>query len=192
MRSSSLTVFFSGVLFGAALYSSNSSAASLDLNLSNHAAQIRFASVIGGSTAGRSEASLGFLYNDDENYVVDAGLLVIDVAGSKSPGLELGVGGKFYFADGDKSEAVAISLGGQVRYKLPALQRLNFGVDGYYAPNIVAFADADKMYEVGARVGYKILPTADAYIGYRRIRAEFDRGNETLDESIIFGIKISY
>ena len=191
MRSSSLAIVTS-LLAGAATFSSHSNAASLDLNLNNKSAQIRLATVIGGTTMGRTQASTSFLYNDDEKYVFDLGLLVIDVAGSKSPGLELGVGPKLYFADGDKGEAVCIGLGGQIRYKIPALQRLNFGLEGYYAPDIVSFANADSMYEVGFRIGYEILPTADVYGGYRRIRAEFDVGDETLDESLMVGFKLSF
>lgn len=185
-------LFISGALLGGALASNTSSAASFDINLSNDSAQVRYATVIGGSTLGRTETSASLLYTDSEKYVADLGLLVIDVAGSKSPGLELGVGPKFYYADGDNGTAVAIGLGGQLRYKIPGLQRVNFGMDAYYAPNIVAFADASSMYEFGLRAGYEILPTADAYIGYRRIHADFDAGNETLDEAIIFGLKVSF
>jgi hypothetical protein len=192
MRSSSLAILSSGILISAVTFSSHATAASLDLNLNSKSAQLRLATVIGGTTMGRTQTSVGFLYNDDEKYVLDLGLLVIDVAGSKSPGLEIGVGPKLYFADGDKGEAVAIGLGGQLRYKIPALQRINFGLEGYYAPDIVAFADADNMYEVGFRIGYEILPTADVYGGYRRIRAEFDKGNETLDESLMLGFKLSF
>jgi hypothetical protein len=193
MTSSRLTIVFSGILFSAGTFiCGNSSAASLDLNLSNKSAQIRLASTIGGTTMGRTESSIGFMYNDDEKYVVDVGLLVVDVAGSKSPGLEIGVGPKFYFADGDKGEAIAIGLGGRLRYKIPALQRLNFNLEGYFAPDIVAFADANNMYEVDFRIGYEILPTADVYAGYRRIRAKFDLGDETLDESMMFGFKLSF
>jgi len=192
MRTSSLVILSSSVLFGAAGFSANTSAASFDLNLNNKSAQVRFASVIGGTTMGRTETSVGFLYNDEEKYVLDISLLVVDVAGSKSPGLEIGVGPKFYFADGDKGEAIAIGLGGRLRYKIPAIQRLNFGLEGYYAPDIVAFANADNMYEVEFRTGYEILPTADIYAGYRRIRAKFDLGDETLDESIMFGFKLSF
>jgi hypothetical protein len=191
MRSSSLAIL-SSLFFGAVTFSSHGTAASLDLNLNNKSAQVRLAAVVGGTTMGRTQTSIGFLYNDDEKYVLDLGLLVIDVAGSKSPGLEIGVGPKLYFADGDKGEAVAIGLGGQLRYKIPALQRINFGLEGYYAPDIVAFAEADNMYEVGFRAGYEILPTADVYAGYRRIRAEFDKGDETLDESLMFGFKLSF
>jgi hypothetical protein len=192
MRSSSLAILSSGLLVGAVTFSSHATAASLDLNLNNKSAQLRLATVIGGTTMGRTQTSIGFLYNDDEKYVLDLGLLVIDVAGSKSPGLEIGVGPKLYFADGDKGEAVAIGLGGQLRYKIPALQRINFGLEGYYAPDIVAFAEANNMYEVGFRIGYEILPTADVYAGYRRIRAEFDKGDETLDESLMLGFKLSF
>ena len=192
MRSSSPAILSSGLLIGAALFCGNSNASSLDLNLSNKSAQLRYATVIGGTTMGRSETSVGFLYTDEEKYVFDLGLLVVDVAGSKSPGLEIGVGPRFYAADGDNGQAIAIGLGGRLRYKIPALQRLNFGLEGYYAPDIVAFADADNMYEVGFRMGYEILPTADVYAGYRRIRAKFNLGDETLDESLMFGFKLSF
>lgn len=192
MRITRPALLVSGVLFGAGIYCANSPAASLDLNLSNKSAQVRYASVIGGTTVGRTEASMGFLYNDDEIYVLDMSLLVVDVAGSRTPGLEIGVGPKLYFADGDKGEAVAIGLGGRFRYKIPSLERINFSLEGYYAPDIVSFADAEHMYEVEARTGYEILPSADAYVGYRRIRAKFDKGNETLDESIVFGFKMSF
>jgi hypothetical protein len=186
-------LLFSGVFVsGTLLASSHCSAATFDINLSNKSAQVRYATVIGGSTLGRTESSAEFLYTESSKYVLDFGLLVIDVAGSKSPGLEVGVGPKLYFADGDNGHTVAIGLGGQLRYKIPGLQRVNFGLDGYYAPNIVSFANAKNMYEVGIRLGYEILPTADVYTGYRRVHADFDKGDETLDEAIIFGLKVSF
>lgn len=185
-------LLLSGVLMISALASNAADAAYFDLNLSNKSAQARYATVIGGSTLGRTESSVSFLFTDSSKYVVDFGLLVIDVAGSKSPGLEVGVGPKFYFADGDNGQAVTIGLGGQLRYKIPGLPRVNFGLDAYYAPNIVSFADASNMYEFGLRLGYEILPTADVYTGYRRIHANYDKGEETLDESVIFGLKISF
>jgi hypothetical protein len=185
-------LLFSGALLSGALFSNNSSAASFDINLSNRSAQIRYATVIGGSTLGRTESSMAFLYNDSDKYVVDFRLLVIDVAGSKSPGLELGVGPKFYYGHGDNGNAVVIGLGGQLRYNVPGLPRVNFGLDGYYAPNIVSFANAKNLYEVDLRAGYEIMPTADVYLGYRHIHAKFDSGQETLDESTMIGLKISF
>jgi hypothetical protein len=197
MRTGSLTTISKGLFFGGAVFTSlmmsdNSSAASFDINLSNRSAQLRYATVIGGSTLGRTESSVSFLYNDDDKYVLDFGVLVIDVAGSKSPGLEVGVGPKLYYADGEKGQALAVGLGGQLRYKIPALERVNFGLDGYYAPNIVSFADAKNMHEVDLRVGYEILPTADVYLGYRRIHVGFDKGEETVDESTVVGLKMSF
>lgn len=192
MRSSNLAILASGLFFCGLAFSGHSDAASVDFNLSNNSAQARFATVIGGTTVGRTETSVGFLYNDDEKYVVDFGLLVIDVAGSKTPGLEIGVGPRLYYGDGDNGNAVAIGLGGQLRYKFPRLPRINFGLDGFYAPDIVSFADSSYLYEVGARVGYEILPTADVYFGYRRIHADFDKGAETLDEAMMLGLKLAF
>jgi hypothetical protein len=74
--------------------SSSLYARSLDINLSNDSAQFKYASLVGATTFGRTEVGYGFLYNNDHDLLGEISLLVIDEAGSKSPGLELGVGPK--------------------------------------------------------------------------------------------------
>ena len=170
-------------------------AATLDLNLSDESAQVKYGMHVGGTTLGRSELTFGFLYNDNDNKnktMGEVGLLVIDAAGSKSPGLEIGVGPKLYYADGINGNALAIGLGGKLRYKLPTLTRMLLSAEGYYAPGIVSFADADNMYEIDLRIGYEIIPTADLYAGYRLIKADFDKGKEAIDETAMFGMKFRF
>jgi hypothetical protein len=187
MRLRSLTYFLGAMLIGG-----NALGASLDINLSDTSVQVRYASVVGGSTMGRTEGSFGFVYNEDENFVIDAALLVVDVAGSKTPGLEIGVGPKLYYGEGMRGNSFAMGLGGTLRYKFAALPRVNFGVLGFYGPGIVTFGDADSMYEVGAHIGYELLPTADVYIGYRNISFDFDLGKESVDETGMIGLRFRF
>jgi hypothetical protein len=184
------------VVFMAAFAASTTTwAQTFDINLSDTSAQFKYSTRIGNPNEGRSELGFGFLYNDDDNYMGEAGLLIVDVAGTKTPGLEVGVGPKLFAArdDSTSGDAVSIGIGGQLRYKLANLSRVNFTLAGYYAPGIVSFADAKNMYEVNGQVGYEILPTANVYVGYRHIEVNFDPiGKETIDETWMVGMKFSY
>lgn len=172
------------------------SAAKLDINLNQESARFNYYALIGGSTYGRTEMNAGLLYNQDKNMLLEVGLQVIDVAGSKAPGLEIGVGPRLYYFITDIPDAsgVAIALGGDLRYNLPQVQRLALQGTVYYAPSITSTLDADSFFEFGTRVAYEILPTANVYLGYRRIRVGYTKGkgSHTLDDSAMFGINFSF
>jgi len=174
---------------------STSLARSFDINLSDDAAQFKYGSLIGGTNYGRTEMSIGFLYNEDDNYLGEIGLLVIDEAGSKTPGLELGVGPKFWFGGSDEADVdiSAIGLGGQLRYKNPNVPRIVYGASIYYAPSVVSFMDADNMLEYDIRLEYELLPTANVYLGFRSIEAEIkNRKDVEIDESAIIGLRFKF
>ena len=172
------------------------SAARLDANLNQESARFSYYSLIGGSTYGRTEMGVGILYNEDKNALLDLGLQVIDVAGSKSPGLEIGVGPKLYYMISDKPDVsgLSIALGGVLRYNLPSVQRLSLQGTLYYAPSITSTLDTSSFLEYGARVGYEILPTANVYLGYRRINVDYIKGvgRHTLDDSFMLGMNFSF
>ena len=178
------------------LLSATASAQRLDITLKQDSARFSYVTLIGGSTFGRTEMNTGLLYNEDENMAVDIGLQVIDVAGSKTPGLELGVGPRFYYLHHDKKDANAavVALGGQLRYKLPSVQRLALMGSAFYAPSITSTLDAHSMYEIGFGVAYELLPTANTYLLYRRIRADFTQGvgTENIDSGVSLGMNFIF
>jgi len=189
-----LTIFT--LILGSALLSSNASAQRLDINLKQDSARFSYITLIGGSTFGRTEMNTGILYNEDSNLVANIGMQVIDVAGSKTPGLELGVGPRFYYMSHDKSnsDAAAIALGGHLRYKLPSVQRLSFIGRLFYAPSITTTLDSDSLSEIGIGVSYELLPTANIYLHYRRIHADFNGGvgSKTLDDGAVLGVDFTF
>ena len=175
---------------------STASAQKIDINLSQESARLTHISLVGGSNFGRTEMNVGLLYNEDDNAVLDVGLQVIDAVGSKTPGLEIGVGPRFYYLRNDKFDvdAAVIALGGHMRYKLPSVQRLAIRGALYYAPSITSTMDSDNMYETEAGIAYELLPTADIYLTHRRIRVKFTKGvgTETIDSGVSVGIKIAF
>ena len=178
-----------------AMISSSLYARTFDINLSSDAAQFKYASLIGATNYGRTELGFGFLYNEDDNMLGEISLLVIDEAGTKSPGLELGVGPKLYIADPDDPsiDFVAIGLGGQLRYKNLNVPRVVYGASLFYAPSIVSFGDADQMYEFDMRIEYELLPTANIYLGYRSIQADIkNRKDIEIDESAMIGLQFKF
>jgi len=169
-------------------------AQNFEFNLSEHAAQANFTSAVGGTTYGRTELTVGGVYNDiKQASIAELSLLVVDSAGARSPGLQVGIGPKVFFAKRDDNTAFAIAVGAQAKYKLGMDDRLFTRGQVFYAPSIVTFSDANKMYQVSAELGYEILPTADGYVGYRVIEAEFPlNSDKVLDSSAYFGIRIQF
>ena len=168
-------------------------AQTLDINLSDDSAQFKYAALVGGSIYGRSELSVGFLYHENGNTLSEVGLHVVDEAGSKTPGLILGVGPKLYYATTKKGDALAVGLGGRAQYKVPEVQRLVLAGYFYYAPGITSFMDADSLFEGGLAVEYELLPTANAYLGYRTIQTRMAvRGNAAVDRGLIAGLRFSF
>ncbi|WP_455209426.1 YfaZ family outer membrane protein [Kaarinaea lacus] len=177
------------------IVSSNLYARSLDFNLSSESAQVKYATLMGATNYGRTEVGFGFLYHEDKNYLGEVSLLVIDEAGSKSPGLEVGVGVKFYFGQADKPDVSysAIGLGGQLRYRAASVPRIVYSGTLFYAPGIVSFQDSDQMYEAGATIEFEVIPTANVYVGYRLIESEIkNRDNVKIDDNFIIGMRFKF
>ena len=184
------------LILASLLLSATASAQRLDITLKQDSARFSYISLIGGSTFGRTEMNTGLLYNEDENMAIDIGLQVIDVAGSKTPGLELGVGPRFYYLHHDKKDVdgAAVALGGQLRYKLPSVPRLSILGSAFYAPSITSTLDTQNMNEIGFGIAYELLPTANTYLLYRRIRADFTSGVglENIDRGVSLGVSFTF
>lgn len=169
-------------------------AENLDLALGDKSAQLQYITSAGGTTYGRTELSFAGLYNEKTKATLgEIGLLVVDAAGSKTPGLVIGIGPKLWFTDQAQGNAVALGLGARFRYKSSAQDRLFTRTRLFYAPSVVAFGDADSMYEFAFEFGYEMLPTADIYLGYRNIVTDYhDTDDDILDESAYFGMKLQF
>lgn len=176
------------------MVSLGASAQTATIAFNESSAQLGYGFLVGGSSYGRNELKVSFLYNNDEVYLVDTSFQVFDEVGSKSQGLTAGLGGKVYGAslvDANR-ELFALAIGGMLRYSLPQVKRLVFGVDGYYAPPITSFIDADRFFEVAGRIEFEMLPTASIYLEYHQITMKDGDVDLDLNEGARFGLEMNF
>ena len=141
----------------------------LDVGLSNTTAQFKYG--VASGLAGKSEMYAELLYNDVNSVIAGAGILVANDE-VNVPGLTIGVGAKGVAAAIKefpvRQNVSAAALGLQVRYELPAQRRLAFAGELYFAPKIIAFGDASRYQQYGARAEFSISPSVQVYAGYRK------------------------
>ena len=175
------------------VWTTSVSAQTASVTLSESSAQLGYGFLVGGSNYGRTEVGVKFLYNDQDAYVAETSLLVFDEVGSKIPGLIGGLGGKIYGTSVSNQEYLVLGIGGMLRYAIPKNKRLILGVDGYYAPPIVSFLDADRFYEVATRFAYELLPQASAYVEYRKFYVETEKGGKgSFEKGFRVGMEINF
>jgi hypothetical protein len=169
------------------------SAQTATVSLSENSAHLKYSLLVGGQSFGRSEFGAGFLFNSNDDYLAEVALQVIDEAGSKAPGLSVGLGGKFYGASVPSADLLALAIGGFLRYELPGAERFTLGIDAYYAPNIVSFMDAERFWETALRGEFAVLPQASAFLEIRNFGTELDNGNEIdIGEGARLGLRITF
>jgi hypothetical protein len=166
---------------------------SLDLNLRSDAVQFTY-----GHSYRAAEVTGGALWKDKENdsgsrWAAHLGLLASGERETRGSRWQAGLGGRLYFAEAGSSEALALALGGQVRWS-PGDSPLGLGAYGYFAPDIVTGADAKRFWEAGARVEFEVVRnTASVYVGYRKMEMRLESDADvTLDDGGHVGVRIVF
>jgi len=154
---------------------------------------------------GGSELAAGIFFNEGGAQLAHGTLLARGYRQSASTqyhvsaGMRLIAGGievKNDTTGGTDDESVgALALGFQAGMLLQSADYnpVEVTFEGFYAPSITSFSDAERYGEVSVKLQIEIMTRARAYIGYRRMR--FDTNifeNVTLDRSAHFGLNISF
>lgn len=165
-------------------------AQTLDLNLSNDSALFRYIVQDSDSSGfGNKQVDLGLVYTTDDVLVGMFGAQLVAEAGSRSPGLDAGLGLKLFGARADLDELnddislFALTLGGQLHFVPPPWPRVGVSLQGFFSPDVVTFGDADKFAYLSAALEYRVLPQAMVYLGYRKMRAGLEDGDDATLES---------
>ena len=166
---------------------------SLDLNLSNDAVQFTY-----GRSYRAAEVAAGALWTEKENdsgtpWAAHLGLLASGEQESRGSRWQAGVGGRLYLAAAGSTDALALALGGRLRWS-PGDALIGLGAYGFFAPDIVTGLDARRFWEAGAQVDLEVVRnTANVYVGYRKM--EMRLGNDvdvTLDKGGHVGLRIVF
>ena len=175
-------------------------AGTLDFNVNNDAVTGQ----LSGQPFERPEVSLfgGFFYHQDDGQTLNLGILLSDPVENERdyrPWAKVGLKAVAFESDernGDSSGS-AIAPGGMLTFFVPNVQNLYVDFIGYFAPEVLAFGDSDRYWEVSARLTYQLMSTADVYVGYQHIEFSREerrrRDNEiTLDDSLHVGAVLRF
>lgn len=187
-------------------------AGGIDLSLSNETANLNvvlnndpFFSRQNGSLGGGAELAVGGFINEVGDNILHATLLARGIRQSVqsqyqiSAGMKL-IGGEIKLGEErttthDDETVGALALGFQAGLLLQPSNTnpVELTFEGFFAPSITSFSDADRFGEISVRLQVEIMPRARAYIGYRRMRFDTnDFDNIRLDRSAHFGLSISF
>ncbi len=185
---------FAGSMLLAA--STATAAGALDVNLNNDSVRLAL-SWMTSPSPNSLEGEAALYYNTDDYYVGTLGVRVVGETGRQGNPIEAGVGGKLIgitSSGDDDFDAMALGLGFGLRYYPASINRLAFGGQAHYAPDIVSFGDVNNLFEGVLTVEYQVLPQAFAYIGYRllKIEREDNKKTQNLDEGAHVGMRILF
>ena len=187
-------------------------AGALDLALSNETANLNvtlnrdpFYSREDRAQDGGAEIAVGGFISEAGDNLLHATLLARGIRQTVksqyqiSAGMKL-IGGQIEAGNdrdnrNDGETVGALALGFQVGFLLAPSENnpVELSVEGFYAPDITSFSDAERFGEVSVKLQMEIMPRARAYIGYRRMRFDTnDFENIPLDRSAHVGLSISF
>ncbi|KIH77828.1 YfaZ precursor [Geoalkalibacter ferrihydriticus] len=163
---------------------------SIDIGFNDDSFQLIYERPLSRDDYGTALASGRFLHNGDEKTTL--GSIGADFVGEPGnvPGLELGVGTKFYAGTTDRStDFINLAIGLRGAFAPPQFWGLGVAGRLYYAPKVFSFRDSERLLESELRLTYAVLPKVKVYVGYQNMRLKEDRRNEnwTIDDAVRIG-----
>lgn len=165
----------------------------LDVSLSNDAANFGLYS-LRESAQEITNLGVDYFFNRPGDKFLDVFGSISRKGMADSQNLELGISGKLFYADDNASPNTGYGamLGFNGRYWLPTQMPMAIGFDGLYAPPITSFGDVKSASQGDVRLEARILPSAIAYVGYRKLSVEFKQHTQNMDDSLHIGVNVAF
>jgi hypothetical protein len=167
----------------------------VDFALSNDSVRLEHDAVLVGTGA---HFSTGGLYNENNgNWALSVGFNAVDATMANKE-LIGGVGFKGLLLSTELADfSAGIGVGGFLRWQPDFMNGLGLEGQGYYSPSILSFGDLVDAYDGVARITYKVLPQARAFVGYHIVGGQYDleigsNQTATVDSTFHLGFRITY
>lgn len=138
--------------------------------------------------------SYGFLAGENDDYALSARLVRFGVPRRDTPlGLGIGLGLLGATVDATNEELLAVTLTGNLEYRLELDYPLRFGCEATFSPGVATFFDGEGVLDVLGRVELELSDWAWAFVGYRRFQLDLeDAGNHDLDSAFHVGVRMGF
>lgn len=114
----------------------------------------------------------------------------------KDSGVKAGIGVKANFTGLSDYSYTTIPLGLEAKYTLPAEIPVTVGASVYYAPESLAFSDANSFLEYRAYLNLEMIDRGSVVVGYRSLDTEYKvntvKSSINLNKSVYFGFKFAF
>lgn len=155
--------------------------------LSSDSARFFYSSQMWGQQAGPIELETGIMFNEDDNLLVNFGMMLRN-DNLDSPVI-ISLGGRSYLANVNDSDTVAtedfkvvaLALGVEILFVPDNMGGLGLGFNYFYAPDILAAGDSEGVTEFGVKLDYQLTPQANLFVGYQSIKADIKERDKDVD-----------
>lgn len=168
----------------------------LNIQLGDDYARIRYVNESLAQSVGRMEVDMGYLYstrNTTSDYLLHAGLQVRGE--SLDAPVIVSVGARLYYGQAADYTVGGFGLGAGAEMMPESWNGFGFGVYGYFVPQVVSFADANGLSELGATFNFQITEQAMIQVGIQRVVVDVapnNIGNHTVDDGIYIGLNMLF
>jgi len=178
--------------------STTASAEGVIAMLSGDSARFFYSTQMWGQQAGPVELETGIMFNEEDNYLLNLGMMLRN-DNLDSP-LILSLGGRSYFASANRADTnqefkiVALALGIEVLFVPDNMGGLGLGLHYYYAPDILSGGDAETVSEFAVKLDYQLTPQSNVFAGYQIINADLknDEGDIDIEEGFMLGFGLRF
>lgn len=161
-----------------------SKADELGFSISNDYLEAKYQSYFGNNFS----SQLAWVYADnkgEKTHVISMAFF----AYNKSGAVDVYLGGKPYYFNGDSADGHGIALGGAIDYHFAS--KAYVSAAAYYAPDILTGGDFENYTDASLGFGYRVLPNADLSVGYRFLEASQEQYDYEIYNGIFFNFKIN-
>lgn len=171
-------------------------ATGFDLRIAEDTAELFYLYKSSSFGYGGSDIGWSYFFNNADDNMVTASLLVSANGAGGKRALQFGVGVKVFVADLDvpNLQGGGLGIGGLIRYVFPSSTPVALLFEGYSVPSIMGIGDAEGFSEARFDIEAEVSPNARAYVGYRvmTFTDELSSLEYDLDDAMHLGIRISF
>ena len=166
-----------------------------EIGLSDESVQLRYLRPETDAPVGNEEGELGFgLFLNEARDIVATGHYYFEADRLRFNKLSFKLGPVAYAAllNEQNTDVFSIAIGAEIRFRFLERQELDIVGRAAYAPDVLTFGSADKLWDVTGRVEIPLTDRVIGFGGYRLLEIDLLGGREELEESLIAGVRYRF
>lgn len=165
-------------------------AGSVDLSLSNHSAR---AQVNAMDVDSPTAFGLGYTYHTGGRHIANVDVHAQGRTAIANMPTTVGLGVRAIGFDDHQFTGGGLGVGGYGTVNIPRVPGLSVNASAHYAPNVLSFDDAKNLWNLDAKVSYRIIRNGAVYGGYRYLRVDRDHhASTTLESGLVVGMQLYF